>query len=65
MKKKLKTKKAVQKRVKVTKYNLIRKKAYKSHLLRKKNSSRLRRLAEVTKISSTSKKIFLRMLPYL
>jgi ribosomal protein L35 len=42
---KLKTRKAAAKRIKAKKNCLCRKKAYKSHLLRRKNSKRLRRLA--------------------
>ena len=61
---KLKTKKAAAKRVKVKKNGLARKKAYKSHLLRRKNSKRLRRLSEPTKIDSSDRIAFSHMLPY-
>ena len=40
---KLKTRKAAAKRIKVKKNCFARKKAYKAHLLRRKNSKRLRR----------------------
>jgi large subunit ribosomal protein L35 len=61
---KLKTRKAVQKRVKVKKNCLCRKKAYKGHLLRKKNSKRLRGLSQSAQIHSSDLKAFLVMLPY-
>jgi len=64
MKIKKKTRKAAAKRV-IAKKNLFsRKKAYKSHLLRRKNSKRLRRLSEATAIHSSDKKAFSAMLPY-
>ena len=43
---KLKTRKSAAKRFKVKKNCICRKKAYKGHLLRRKNSKRLRRLSE-------------------
>jgi large subunit ribosomal protein L35 len=61
---KLKTRKAALKRVKVKKNSLERKKAYKSHLLRRKNSKRLRRLSEATKIHDSDLSSYSLMLPY-
>ena len=58
MKRKLKTKKSALKRVKIIKTGLIRHKAYKSHLLRKKSSSQLYRLAAKYKVSLFDKKNF-------
>ena len=61
---KLKTRKAAAKRIKVKKNCLCRKKAYKGHLLRRKNSKRLRRLSEASMIHSSDVGAFTRMLPY-
>jgi len=61
---KLKTRKAAAKRIKVKKNLLCRKKAYKSHLLRKKNPKRLRRLSESTNLHPSDTKAFYQMLPY-
>ena len=61
---KLKTRKSALKRVKPKKNFLARKSAFKGHLLRRKNSKRLRRLSEPIKINSSDKKTFLYMLPY-
>jgi large subunit ribosomal protein L35 len=61
---KLKTRKSAAKRVKIKKNGFGRKKAYKGHLLRKKNSKRIRRLSESTKIHSSDIKTFSLMLPY-
>lgn len=61
---KLKTKKAVAKRIKNKNPIFITKKANKSHLLRKKTSSQLRRLSESSLINITDIKIIKRMLPY-
>jgi large subunit ribosomal protein L35 len=61
---KLKTRKSALKRVKVKKNLFQRKKAYKSHLLRRKNAKQLRRLSESVEIHSSDTKIFARMLPY-
>jgi len=61
---KLKTRKSAIKRV-LTKKNLFaRKKAYKSHLLRRKNSKRLRRLSEASFIHNSDVVAFSRMIPY-
>jgi large subunit ribosomal protein L35 len=62
---KLKTRKAAAKRVKVKKNGFIRKKAYKSHLLRKKNPKRLRRLSESVMIHKSDFSSYSLMLPYL
>jgi large subunit ribosomal protein L35 len=61
---KLKTLKAAAKRIKKTKNTLQRKSAYKSHLLRKKNSKRLRRLSEPSTIHKSDFLNFSKMLPY-
>lgn len=61
---KLKTRKSAVKRVKVKKNCLCRKKAYKGHLLRRKNSKRLRRLSEPSNINVSDLKTFSFMLPY-
>jgi large subunit ribosomal protein L35 len=61
---KLKTRKAAAKRIKVKKNCLSRKKAYKGHLLRRKNKKRLRRLSEAAQIHSGDLRTFALMLPY-
>jgi large subunit ribosomal protein L35 len=61
---KLKTRKAAAKRVKVKKNGFVRRKAYKSHLLRKKNSKQLRRLSESILIHKSDETSFSLMLPY-
>jgi len=61
---KLKTRKSALKRIKAKKNGLARKSAYKGHLLRRKNSKRLRRLSEPTKIDSSDRIAFSHMLPY-
>jgi len=61
---KLKTRKAAAKRVKSKKNGLARKKAYKGHLLRRKNSRRLRRLSEPSQINKSDLGSFALMLPY-
>jgi large subunit ribosomal protein L35 len=55
---KSKTRKAAVKRIKVKKNGLEHKKAFKAHLLRRKNSKRLRRLSEINFIHSSDKKVF-------
>jgi len=60
---KLKTRKSASKRVKRKKNSFARKKAFKGHLLRKKNSKRLRTLAQATQIHSSDSKTFNLMLP--
>jgi large subunit ribosomal protein L35 len=64
MRVKLKTRKAASKRVKIKKNCLRRKKAYKGHLLRKKNSKQLRGLSEASKVHSSDVASFEKMLPY-
>jgi large subunit ribosomal protein L35 len=61
---KLKTHKSAVKRVKVKKNCLARKKAYRGHLLRKKNSKRLRHLSEASLINKSDLHAFSLMLPY-
>lgn len=61
---KLKTRKSAAKRIKKKKCCFARKKAYKGHLLRRKNSKRLRRLSEPSQIHSSDKNAFELMLPY-
>jgi len=50
--------------IKAKKNNLARKKAYRGHLLRRKNSKRLRRLSEASQVHSTDMNTFYKMLPY-
>jgi ribosomal protein L35 len=61
---KLKTRKSAAKRVKIKKRFLARKSAYKSHLLKSKNSKRLRRLSAPSIVHSTDMESFALMLPY-
>ena len=61
---KLKTRKSALKRVKPKKHCLARKNAYKGHLLRRKNSKRLRRLSEASTVHSSDYGTFSRMLLY-
>lgn len=61
---KLKTRKAAAKRIKIKKNCLCRKKAYKGHLLRRKNKKRLRRLSEPAQIHAGDSRAFALMLPY-
>jgi large subunit ribosomal protein L35 len=61
---KLKTRKSAAKRIKIKKNCLCRKKAYKGHLLRRKNKKRLRRLSEPAQIHFADLKTFALMLPY-
>jgi len=61
---KLKTRKSALKRVNSKKYYFARKKSFKAHLLKQKNSKRLRRLSNNTKIHSSDLNQFYRMLPY-
>lgn len=62
---KLKTKKGAQKRFHITKTGKIRrKKAYKSHILTKKNAKRIRHLRKPAYVSSCEKKTIKKMLPY-
>lgn len=61
---KLKTRKAAFKRVKIKKKKLIRKRAYKSHLLAHKSSKKLRNLSSPAKIHDSNLSAFKLMLPY-
>ena len=61
---KLKTRKSAAKRIKSKKNVLARKNAYKGHLLKRKNSKRLRRLSEPNQIHVSDNKAFRLMLPY-
>jgi len=63
---KLKTKKGALKRFRVSKNgNIKRKKAFKSHILTKKNSKRKRSLRNAEYVSKCDKKTVAKMLPYL
>jgi len=62
---KLKTKKGALKRFRVTKNGKVkRKKAYKSHILTKKNTKRKRNLRKPAYVSASDKKAVAKMLPY-
>lgn len=61
---KLKTRKAALKRIKQSKNCLLRKKAYRSHFLRRKTGSQLRKLSQIVQIHPADKKNILFMLPY-
>jgi large subunit ribosomal protein L35 len=61
---KMKTRKSALKRIKIKKNCFSRKKAYKGHLLRRKNSKRLRRLSESTCIHPSDFKPYSKMIPY-
>ncbi len=61
---KLKTRKSALKRVNPKKRCLARKSAYRGHLLRRKNSKRLRTLCEAVQIHSSDRAAFAYMLPY-
>jgi ribosomal protein L35 len=61
---KLKTRKAALKRVNPKKRGLARKSAYRGHLLRRKNSKRLRRLRGPIQVHGSDSAAFAFMLPY-
>jgi ribosomal protein L35 len=61
---KIKTRKSALKRVKIKRNCLTHKKAYKGHLLRKKNSKRIRTLSLAVKIHNADLNTFYKMLPY-
>ncbi|MBU0600159.1 50S ribosomal protein L35 [bacterium] len=62
---KLKTKKGVAKRFKLTANGKVKRKmAFKSHLLTKKSSNRKRRLGKMEVVSSSEVKKIKKMLPY-
>lgn len=60
---KLKTRKSASKRVKFKKSCIVRKNAYKSHLLRRKNSKQLRRLSAPNLVHKSDVKSFVLMCP--
>jgi ribosomal protein L35 len=64
MKIKKKTRKSAYKRIKKKKTILLRKKAYKGHLLRKKNSKHLRRLRSAAQVHPSDLQAFSGLLPY-
>lgn len=61
---KLKTRKSAAKRIKRKKNCFCRKKAYKGHLLRRKDSKRLRTLSSPSTIHKSDIGRFEQMLPY-
>ena len=62
---KLKTRKAVSKRYKLTSAgNLLRHHAYKGHLLRKKSNKQKRKLSQTIQVSTSDTKPINLMLPY-
>jgi len=61
---KLKTRKSAIKRVTKKRNCFLRKKAYKSHLLRRKNSKRLRTLSQPSQIHKSDLNAFQIMIPY-
>lgn len=61
---KLKTKKGLAKRVKVTGGRIKRARGFASHLLAKKSSSRKRRLRKGADVSPADRRNVKRMLPY-
>lgn len=64
MKIKLKTNKSTYKRIKISKNKLIRKKAYKAHLLSHKSNKRLFFLSKKININSADKKNILNLLKH-
>jgi len=65
MSRKLKTKKAIKKRVKITAHGkIVRHKGGKSHLLSGKSSRRKRDLRRKTLVAKANEKSIKRMLPY-
>lgn len=63
---KIKTHRGAAKRFKLSKNGkVLRRRAYKSHLLTSKNRKRKRRLRQVTVISSQDSTMIRRLLPYL
>nr|ARW69339.1 ribosomal protein L35 [Polysiphonia sp.] len=63
---KLKTKKSLDKRFRVTSSGkLLKRKSYKSHLLQKKSSRRKRRLCKVSVVKLSDISNFINGLPYL
>lgn len=65
MRQKLKTKKAIRKRVKVTAHGkILRRKGGKSHLLSGKSTRRKRELRRKTLVAKANQKSIKKMLPY-
>lgn len=64
MKEKLKTCKSVAKRIIVKKNFFARKKANKSHLLRRKTTKQLRQLSNSTRVHPSDESRFKLMIPY-
>ncbi|MCD6134344.1 MAG: 50S ribosomal protein L35 [Candidatus Omnitrophica bacterium] len=65
MRQKLKTKKAIKKRVKVTAHGkILRRKGGKSHLLSGKSTRRKRELRRKTLVAKANQKSIKKMLPY-
>lgn len=64
MKTKLKTRKAVSKRFIVKKSHIVRKKAYRGHLMRHKTTRQLRQLNAPAKVHSSDESRIALMLPY-
>nr|YP_009393942.1 ribosomal protein L35 [Polysiphonia sertularioides]ARW62504.1 ribosomal protein L35 [Polysiphonia sertularioides] len=63
---KLKTKKSLDKRFKITRTNkLLKRNSFRSHLLQKKSSNRKRKLRKVTLVNMSDQKNFLKSLPYI
>jgi ribosomal protein L35 len=58
----MKTKKSALKRIKLKKKFILRKKAFQSHLLKSKNSNRLRKLSRTTTIHLADKKTYLKLI---
>lgn len=61
---KLKTCKSAAKRIKIKKKIILRKKAFKSHLMSSKNSKKVRNLSKQVAIHHTDVSKLLRMNPY-
>lgn len=61
---KLKTRKSASKRIKRKKNTFLRKKAFKSHLMKSKNSKRVRNLSKQVSVHSSDMKTFVLMNPY-
>jgi large subunit ribosomal protein L35 len=63
---KLKTRKAALKRYKITgKNNILRRHAFKGHLLMKKSNRQKRKLSQIIRVSNNDSKPIKLMLPYL
>jgi large subunit ribosomal protein L35 len=63
---KLKTRKAALKRYKITgKNNILRRHAFKGHLLMKKSNKQKRKLSQIIRVSNNDSKPIKLMLPYI